>query len=222
MSNRRELPEMMTFDSCSMIEKVLAVSIGKDKSSACVNRLLERYGSISTVFSESEEEICRVGGVNMNTALLIKLVAYTQARRITDNFEFGELHTELELREFIGALFLGSSVETVYILLLDEGGRVISAEHISEGTVNASDIIPRKILECANRKKAKTVVLAHNHPKGNKLPSKDDVMTTGRLFNLLASVGVRLAAHYIVADGDVGRIETDMLYDPDIIGKKYI
>lgn len=221
MSNRTERSEMVTLERCSALERALAFSIGKEKSRECVNRLLERYGSISTVFSESEEELCRIGGINMNTALLIKLIAYSQARRITDNFKFGEMHTELELREFIGALFLGASVETVYVLLLDEAGRVISAEHISEGTVNASDIIPRKILACANKKRAKTVVLAHNHPKGNKLPSKDDVMTTGRLFNLLSAVGVRLAAHYIVADGDVGRIETDMLYDPDIIGRAY-
>ena len=43
-------------------------------------------------------------------------------------------------------------------------------------------------------------------------------MTTGRLFNMFATVGVRLCAHYIVADGEVGRIETDMLYDPDYKG----
>ena len=128
MSNRTERSEMVTLECCSALERTLAFSIGKEKSRECVNRLLERYGSISTVFSESEEELCRIGGINMNTALLIKLVAYSQARRITDNFKFGEMHTELELREFIGALFLGASVETVYVLLLDEAGRVISAE----------------------------------------------------------------------------------------------
>ena len=165
MSKNAGLPEMLTFDFKSSFEKVLAFSIGEEKSRECVERLIARYGSVATVFSESDEEICRIGNINLNTALLVKLIAYTQARRITDNFEFGERHTELELREFISALFLGLSVETVYALLLDGEGRVISAEHISEGTVNASDVIPRKILEFANRKKAKGVILAHNHPK---------------------------------------------------------
>lgn len=218
MSGKAELPKMMTLDFTGSLEKILAFSIGEEKSRECVSRLIDRYGSVATIFSESEEELCRVGNVSMNTTLLIKLIAYNEARRKTDNFKFGEKHTELELREFIGALFLGSSVETVYALLLDSEGRVISAEHISEGTVNASDVIPRKILECANKKKARSVILAHNHPKGHKAPSKDDVMTTGRLVNLFATVGIRLVAHYIVADGDVGRIESDMLYNPDYIG----
>ena len=215
MSTKTGLPEMLKIDFTGSLEKVLAFSIGEEKSKECISRLIDRYGSIATVFSESEEELCRVGKMSMNTALLIKLIAYNEARRKTDNFKFGEKHTELELREFIGALFLGSSVETVYALMLDNEGRVISAEHISEGTVNASDVIPRKILECANKRKARSLILAHNHPKGNKTPSKDDIMTTGRLASLFATVGIRLAAHYIVADGDVGRIELDMLYNPD-------
>lgn len=219
MNNRSELPEMMKSDFGSSLEKVLAFPIGEQKSYECVDRLLEKYGSIGTVFSEFEEEISQTGNVSMNIALLIKLIAYVQGRRITDNFKFGEKHTELEIREFIGALFLGLSVETVYAILLDGEGRVISVEHISEGTVNASDIIPRKILECANRKKAKAIIIAHNHPKGNENPSKDDIITTGRLFNLFAAVGIRLAAHYIVADGNVGRIESEMLYNPDNIGR---
>ena len=109
-------------------------------------------------------------------------------------------------------------METVYAILLDDSGRLISAEHISEGTVNSSDIIPRRILEIAKKKKSRRIILAHNHPTGSKTPSKDDIMTTGRLFTLLASVGVKLVSHYVVADGEIGRIETDMLYDPDYRG----
>ena len=218
MSKPCGLPEMLTLDTRTSFERALAISIGDEKSRECTSRLLDRYGSLSTVFSESEEEICRVGGVNMNTALLIKLIAYTHSRRIAEMFEFGKEHTELELREFLSALFIGASVETVYALLLDGSGRVISAEYITEGTVNTSDIVPRKILEYANKRKSKRIILAHNHPKGTKSPSKDDIMTTGRLFNLFATVGVRLVAHYIVADGEVDRIETDMIYNPDFTG----
>ena len=215
MSKKSGLPEMITFDARSAFEKLLAVNVGDEKSKQCVKLLLERYGSLATIFSEHEEEICRVCDVNMNTALLIKLLAYVSSRRVTDSFKFGCEHTELEIREYISALFLGSSVETVYLLLLDERGRIMSTEFISEGTVNASDIIPRKILEIAKKNKSKNIILAHSHPKGSVTPSRDDILTTGRLVSLFASVGVRLSAHYIVADGEIGLIDADMIYDPD-------
>lgn len=219
MNKGAGLPEMLSLDMRSSLERVLAFSIGEEKSRECVERLLARYGSFATVFSEKEDDISRVGGVNMSTALLIKLIAYTHARRVKERFELGREHTELELREYICALFLGLSVETVYAIFLDAAGRVICSEQISEGTVNTSDVVPRKILEFANKKKSNRIILAHNHPKGSKTPSKDDVMTTGRLYNLFLGVGIRLQAHYIVADGEIERIEPDMLYNPDYSGK---
>ena len=205
----------MPLNEVSSFERALAYSLGKEKSRAAVERLLERFGSFSTVFSATEEEICRVGGISENAAILIKLIAYTNSRRITEKFEFGKEHSEIELREYIAALFLGLSVETVYALFLDDLGRVVSCEHVSEGTVNSSDVVPRKILEFARRRKSKNIILAHNHPKGSASPSKDDVMTTGRLVNLFSSIGVRLHAHYVVADGEIGIVEADMLYNPD-------
>ena len=199
-------------------ERILAYSVGEEKAAECADRLIRRYGSLATVLSENEDEIARVGGFNTSTALLVKLIAYLNSRRVTDAFDPSDYHDEISLRAYISALFLGASVETVYAILLDDNGKVISAEFISEGTVNASDVIPRKILECARKKRSKNVILAHNHPKGSTEPSNDDIMTTGRLFTLFASVGVRLRAHYIVADGEIGVIDADMVYDANYKG----
>lgn len=201
------------YTGCSF-ERALAYAIGEEKAAASTDRLLTSYGSISTVFSARPEELCYVGDLNRNAVLLVKLMAYLNARRVTDSFTFCTEHTELELRDYIAALFLGSSVETVYALLLDEQNRVIFTEHISDGTVSSSDVVPRKILECLRRRGAKRVILAHNHPKGNAEASGDDLSTTGKLYVLFASVGVRLVAHYIVADGDVVRLDADELCNP--------
>ena len=209
------IPDRREERDISSFEKALAYAIGEKKSRETTEKLLDRYGSFATVFSAGEGELSLAGDINISTALMIKLMAYISSRRITDSFTFGEDHDELELCEYIGALFLGLSVETVYALFLDDKNRVIHTELINEGTVNTSDVVPRKILESARRHKSNKIILAHNHPKGGISPSKDDIMTTGRLFNLFATVGVRLCAHYIVADGMVGRIESDMLYDPD-------
>ncbi len=215
MNNEFEYVETTDSTYESLFERILAYRGGDEKARTCARKLFERYGSLATILSERESEIVRNGETDMNTALLIKLIGYLNSRRVTDSFECLTAHTEMELRELISSLFTGLSVETIYAILLDDMGRVKSWEYISEGTVNASDVIPRKILECARKRKSKNIILAHNHPKGTSVPSKDDIMTTGRLFNLFASVGIRLCAHYIVADGDVGRIETDMLYNPD-------
>ena len=204
---------MVPFDSRSALEKTLAYSIGDEKSRECIERLSDRYGSFATVFSEDAQELCRFADISMNTALLIKLVAYVNSRRAMSEFKMGRAYTELEMHELLAALFLGASVETVYVLLVDDEDRIVAVEYISEGTINASDILPRKILEYAKRRKCSRVILAHNHPKGRPNPSKEDIMATGRLAGVFGSAGVRLLAHYIVADGEVGKIDAKMLYD---------
>lgn len=210
MKNNADVLNVPTLDLRSAFEKVLSYSIGDDKAKGCVEKLLCRYGSLATVLSEEVDEIARVGDVSINTALLIKMIGYINSRRVTERFELGCTHDELEIREYLAAQFLGMSVENVYAILLDGKGRVLSVEHVSNGTVNSSDVVPRKVLEFAKKKKATSVILAHNHPKGSAVASSDDLVTTGRLAGVFASVGVRLLAHYIVADGEISKIDASI------------
>ena len=57
-------------------------------------------------------------------------------------------------------------------------------------------------IENAILSQASMVALAHNHPSGVALPSQDDFVTTERVRDALAAVGVVLVDHIIVADDD--------------------
>ena len=62
------------------------------------------------------------------------------------------------------------------------------------------------ILECVVEKvlerKAVCVVLSHNHPKGNALPSQADIETTVRLCSALSHINIRLLDHVVLCDDD--------------------
>lgn len=199
--------------SANPLADILSVALGRDRACEASEALLAKYGTLGTLLSETEEEICECGGFNISTALLIKLLGYINSRRVTDNFEFGKTCEEIELREYIRALFYGISVETVYLILLDEKNRVIGCEYMGEGTVNASDVYPRKLLGCAVKKKAKGAILAHNHPKGVAEPSKEDISTTKRLCGIFTTARIKFFSHYIVADGEISKIDTGIFFD---------
>ena len=194
------------------LEKLLAISVGEHKAYVATRSLLSRYGRFSTVLSENEDEICRAASIGMSTALLIKLAGYVNSRRVTDLFEFGKKYDTMELLDYVKALFMGVSVETVYLVSFDDKKRLVGCDHMGEGTVGAADIYPRKLLEAAIKRKASTVILAHNHPKGTTSPSNDDFTSTRRLSSLFYGAGVRLDAHYIVADGEIGRVDEEFIF----------
>lgn len=172
------------------------IALGQ-RARASAEALFSKYLSIEGSISVDTEIL--VSLVGERAAMFYKLLAYVSGRRVTDGFEFGKAHTLRDYESYFKALFLGSSNETVYAMLIDENGRAISCPLISEGTVNSSDVPPRRIIEAATRASAASVILVHSHPHGTTQPSREDVAFTSRIMGVLGGAGIRLAGHYIVA-----------------------
>ena len=60
----------------------------------------------------------------------------------------------------------------------------------------------RRIVETALKHKATRVVIAHNHPNGIALPSKEDEYFTKKLFDAFRILNIKLEDHIIVAGND--------------------
>ena len=144
-----------------------------------------------------------ISGCSDSAADLIRLTAALTSRRITDRFKPGRKYTDEQIRDFaVGKLF-GVEYESVYALLFDKNEKFLSCEHICDGIVNAAGIIPRKIIDAAKRQGAPSVVIIHNHPRGNTEASMDDITTTSNVSYVLSSAGIECKHNYIVAGFDV-------------------
>ncbi len=163
-----------------------------------------KFGSFLSLCSASLSELTEMCGER--AAVLIRLVAAIASRRVTDAFKFGKAHSEKEIIEFLIALYLGVENETVYLLTMDSCDRVTSLELVGEGTVNASGILPRKLIEIMVDRRAKKAIIAHNHPGGRAICSHDDVKATKKLAALFKSAEKELLCHYIVAGNDVSSV----------------
>ena len=98
---------------------------------------------------------------------------------------------------------------------IDAKCKALDCVLIHRGGVNVASIAARKVVKTALDANATSVVLAHNHPSGLALPSPEDRQTTLVLKRALEAVGVVLADHIIVADGDFVSMRDDgILEDP--------
>ena len=177
-------------------ERLLAFSSVKNaKNTAEI--LLKKYKTIENVFTVSARELSDLVGERIATYL--KLLADVTSRRKTDKFAFGKKYTPAGIAEYLKALFLGESVEKTYLITYDSKDKVIGCKLLSEGTVNASEILPRKAIEAAIVDSASSVSIAHNHPFGTTNPSADDMNITQLFSTLFASCDIKLREHFIVA-----------------------
>jgi len=193
------------FDSCvGRLTEILSYAI-KSGAEDAARALVLRYGSVDNVFSASFAEL--EGVVGRSAAILLYNCAYVTGRRYTDLFVAGRTYSQKDVCNYLKALFIADSEEKIYLLTFDAGGRYITTHLISHGTVNTSEVLPRKFVESAVCDCASSVIIAHNHPGGNINPSGDDMRFTAMISNVFSVAGIELLYHVIVA-GQSARVLT--------------
>lgn len=169
----------------------------EESAHAYAEALIGKYRTIENTLTASSKELSAI--VGERTALYLKLLAYLTSRRVTDSFTFGKKHSPAMIAEYLKALFLGESVEKIYIITYDGEDRVIGCELLGEGTVNSSEVLPRKAIEVAVGVSAESVSIAHNHPFGTTDPSADDINMTQLFTTLFANCEIAFKEHFVVA-----------------------
>lgn len=79
---------------------------------------------------------------------------------------------------------------------------VVHTRIVSVGLVNRTLVHPREVFSECIRRMGTAVILAHNHPSGNLIPSNEDIELTARLRKAGDILGIEVLDHFIFsADG---------------------
>lgn len=100
--------------------------------------------------------------------------------------------------DFIGNKIGRDAVESFILLCVSNKNEVVSYSMISIGTIAETIVHPREIFLPAIMTKASGIIVAHNHPSGNNLPSRQDIDATKRLLEAGKIIGIPLIDHIII------------------------
>lgn len=191
------------FADHEILKLLLFYSIPRRDTNPVAHALLDRFGSLSAVFSAPLEALKQVEGVGESTAVLLRLVPLAAHRaRLAEAEQELILNTRESIGSYLLELFSQERNEAAYEICLDRKGRLLACKRLGEGSTSAVNLDIRKVVENALLHRASSVILAHNHPSGIALPSYDDQAATNQARTALEAIGVRLEDHIIVADHD--------------------
>jgi DNA repair protein RadC len=194
---------LMSMNDINALELLLFYAVPRRDTNELAHLLLQHFGSLDGVFSASDEELCEVEGIGAYAASLLTLVPEIMKKsRLSKSREIRQIRSSDDAGEYLLPYFMNERDEVVYLLCLDSKRAVICCAEMGRGVVNAVDASVRRIVEKALKVKACSVIIAHNHPDGLALPSREDDLFTKCLYNALETVGIRLEDHIIVADED--------------------
>ncbi len=88
--------------------------------------------------------------------------------------------------------------EHLVIFYLDPRLQQIKREIVSIGLLDTSLVHPREVFESAILHTASSLIVAHNHPSGDLIPSANDLAVTERLVRAGHVLGIEVLDHVIV------------------------
>lgn len=114
---------------------------------------------------------------------------------------FGKVNTDADVYRIL-LPYLGKQDQEVIVLVsIDLNRNVRAFTEIARGQRDRVQVDVADVVRAAAAAGPHAVILAHNHPSGNAMPSDSDRVLTEQVRTALAAANLMLADHVVVGDG---------------------
>jgi DNA repair protein RadC len=87
--------------------------------------------------------------------------------------------------------------------MLNKANKVLGYSKISSGGISGTLVDPKLIFQTALKANASSIILAHNHPSGNKQPSDADTRITKKCTGAGTLLDITVLDHLIITPDDL-------------------
>ena len=161
--------------------------------------LVGRYGTLTALAQAKLEDLQSIKGIGRDKAVTL-VAAFALARRMAEELRTGS--PVLDNPEVIADLLREENrlreVETLQVVLLNTRRRLIRIEPISNGTLDTILVHAREVFRRAIASNASAIVLVHNHPSGDPMPSEADIKITRDLIRAGQLLKIEVLDHIIL------------------------
>lgn len=186
-----------------VLKQIFSMSMDKKEAASNAKKMINTFGSFSSIIESPFEELSEINSLNLETINLLHTIKNIIAFYEEDKSrEIKRVYDSESAVKVLAPKFFGKKREIVVLLLLDGRGRILYNGVVNEGSVSEVPIYIRRVVELCLAQDAYTAMIAHNHPSGNPLPSKNDINATRDLEFALNGIDVELADHIIFGGDD--------------------
>ena len=186
--------------------ELLAILIGSGNRhetavELCRRLLSAQNGSrLSSLARAGLGDLIKFNGIGEAKAVTI-IAALELAKRLNaaPDTEISFINSSAKAYHFIRVHLQDLPHEEFYIILLNRASQIIGFTQISKGGVAGTVVDLRMIFKTASEKLASSIILCHNHPSGNLLPSEQDIKLTRKAVEAGKIMDILVADHIIIS-----------------------
>lgn len=147
------------------------------------------------------------GGISYQLLSSVEGIGAAKATEITAAFELAKRYLMSDEQPIIDSPEAAAlqftdlrdkKQEYFMCLTLDGANRLIAKRTITIGTLTSSLVHPREVFADAITDRAASIIIAHNHPSGSLIASKEDKEVTERLVSTGTMLGIDVIDHIII------------------------
>jgi|SRR5215204_1031555 len=175
----------------------------RDKSAVDLAKEVLQLGknSLNGLGKLSVKDLTKVKGIGDAKAITIAAALEIGRRRqASSSLDKPVVRYSREIAEYLQALLKDHHHEVFVVVFLNRANRINHYEIISEGGITGTVADPRIILRKALEEDAVSIILCHNHPSGNLLPSRADEELTHKIKEASKYFDIKVLDHIIVSE----------------------
>ena len=188
--------ELLAILISSGTKKKSALDLAREALDLAHNNLRE-LGRLSLL------ELQKINGIGDARAITISAAMELGRRRqAADALDRAKISSCADAVEIIMPMLQDLNHESFCVLYMNTANKLIRSEMISSGGMAATVADVRMILKNALLNNATQLIIAHNHPSGNKRPSDQDKVLTRKIKDSAALMDIKLLDHVIIAGNE--------------------
>jgi DNA repair protein RadC len=189
------------FHDYEVIELLLTLATPMKDCKEAAKTALKKFKTLQGVFEASPNELCEVEGIGPKNILGLRLIKAVADRYLKKKLiRKDPVNNPKELFDYLYHSIRDKHQESFQVVFLDAKNKVITTEMLFKGTLTASSVYPREVVQAALNHNAAALIFAHNHPSGDSNPSTEDVFITRRLVFACRVMGITVHDHIVIGD----------------------
>lgn len=149
----------------------------------------------------SLNEMMKIKGVGKIKAIELRAAIEFGCRIYqSTQIKYGKISSSHQIAQVLIHELRGMQQEHLICMYLNTKNEVIKKETIFKGSLNQSIAHPREVFKGAMKYSAARILIAHNHPSGDPVPSNQDIQFTKRIEYCGKMMGIELLDHLIIGE----------------------
>lgn len=122
-------------------------------------------------------------------------------RKAADMMQRQSIMSSKDVYEYFYPIMIDLPYEEFWMVMVNRSNKIIDKVKLGQGGVGETFVDLKILLKHAVLSLCSGVLLAHNHPSGNRRPSEADDSVTKKIKEALGILDIALLDHVIVCDG---------------------